>query len=132
MRTAVVRDGFVENIIIAAENFDPGDGSIIVEIGDQTISIGSTYDGVTFTPPAPPPLPVPQSVAPNLMRKALRRGGLIDTIEAYVATLTPDEQDDWEYAPAYYRDNPVIEAGRQALNLTESQIDDLFRLAASL
>jgi len=78
------------------------------------------------------PEAAPTSVTPTQMRLALNRTGMRDAIEAYVATLSRDEQDRWDYGLTVERNNPVIEAGRQALNMSAQQVDDLFRLAASL
>jgi hypothetical protein len=78
------------------------------------------------------PAPVPQSVTPLQARKALRASGLSDAVEAYIATQSAALQDEWEYAISVERDNPAIAAAGPALGLTDAQIDDLFRLAATL
>lgn len=75
---------------------------------------------------------VPQSITPLQARKALRAAGLYDAVAAFVATLTPAEQDEWEYALEVRRDNATIAAGAAALELTEQQVDDLFIAGAQL
>lgn len=80
----------------------------------------------------PLPPPVPTYLTPNQARKALNRLGYRDAVDAYVATLSRDEQDDWEYATSIHRDNPIIAAGAAALGLSAEQVDDLFRMGATL
>jgi hypothetical protein len=91
-------------------------------------------DGALAVLDAPPviPSPVPQSVTPLQARKALRASGLSDAVDAYIATQSAAIQDEWEYAITVERDNPAIAAAGPALGLTDAQIDDLFRLAATL
>jgi len=78
------------------------------------------------------PPPVPQSVTPLQMRKALRQLGLKATVDAYVATLDEESAEEWEYALAIERTNPQIGKAVTAMGWTTEQTDDLFRLAASM
>lgn len=78
--------------------------------------------------PAPPP-PVPSSVSPLQMRRALRQQGLTEAVAAYVAQQNADTQDAWEYAVEIRRDDALIASAARAMNKTDAQIDDLFRLA---
>lgn len=137
MRAAIVRGGTVENIIIAGEGFDPGDGAELVPIGDAAVTIGAAWDGQTFTQPAAPGDPVPMSVTMRQARIALLSLGMLDQVEAALAAI-PDEMQrrvalqTWEYSAAVERFNPLIVMLAPALGLTEAQVDDLFRLAATL
>lgn len=76
--------------------------------------------------------PVPSSVKPLQMRKALRAAGLKAQADAYAASLSEEAQEAWEYASVIMRDDPFIEGARLALGMTQAQADDLFRLADSL
>jgi hypothetical protein len=78
------------------------------------------------------PNPVPGSISPLQARKALTRAGMRGSVDAYVAKLDQDSKDAWEYATVVHRDNPIIAAGAKALALTPAQVDDLFRLGATL
>lgn len=80
---------------------------------------------------APPP-PVPESITPLQGRKALRAAGVFEAFKAFEATLTDEQRDELEYALQWSRDNPIIAAGAASLGLTSQQVDDLFRLAATL
>jgi hypothetical protein len=85
--------------------------------------------------PAPPP--VPQQVTMRQARIALIQLGLFDKVEAALAAI-PDPiqrkvaQQTWEYSAAVERFNPLIVMLAPALGLTAGQVDDLFRLAATL
>jgi hypothetical protein len=78
------------------------------------------------------PAPVPFSVTPLQMRKALRQAGLKAQADAHLATLGEEQTEAWEYAVVILRSDPFIEGARVALGMTEAAADDLFRLAASL
>jgi hypothetical protein len=74
------------------------------------------------------------SVPAHHLRRALRDAGLRDQVEALIASLPTDHalRDDWEYAPHIRRDALGIEQVRQALGLTNDQVDEIFRAAAAV
>lgn len=76
--------------------------------------------------------PAPTSVSPLQARRALRQAGLSDAVAQWIATQDADTQDAWEYAVEVLRTDPAIAGAAGALGMTEAQIDDLFRLAATL
>lgn len=76
--------------------------------------------------------PVPESVTPLQMRKALRQMGLKAAVDAYIATLDEETVEEWEYALAIERGNPTLQTAISGMGWTEDQADDLFRLAGSL
>lgn len=85
----------------------------------------------------PAPAPVPQEVTMRQARVALISLRLFDQVEAALAAI-PDEIErklalqTWEYSAAVERFNPLIVMLAPALGLTDQQLDDLFRLAATL
>jgi len=83
-------------------------------------------------PPEPDPPGVPQTITPLQARKALRAAGLHGAVTAYVASLPEDQQEEWEYAIEVRRDNLIIAAGAVMLELSDEQVDDLFRLGEML
>ena len=82
-----------------------------------------------FTPATPP---VPQSVHPLQIRKALRGAGLMASVKAILAQSSDEVNEAWEYASVITRDNPMLLGAAQALGLTSEQVDTLFREAAKL
>lgn len=87
------------------------------------------------------PAPVPESASPATIRVALRRrhgitnSQLDATVAAVLAGISdPGARDDaetlWLYSVSIRRDHPLVAAVAQALNLTPSQIDEVFREAS--
>jgi hypothetical protein len=109
------------------------DGSTTLVDGDRTITIASDVQDrdaqiAAFFPPE-----VPASVTPLQMRKALRAVGLKPAVDAFVAALGDEEAvEEWEYALAIERGNPMLNNAAAQLGMTEAQVDDLFRLAAGM
>jgi len=66
---------------------------------------------------------------PLQIRKALRAAGLHTAVVAYVAGADEETQEAWEYAGEFRRLDPFILAAQVALNKTDEEVDDLFRLA---
>lgn len=85
-----------------------------------------------IAPYVPRPVPIPDSVSPIQMRKAIRRAGLREAVDAYLATAPDEIVEAWEYATVILYDDPSIEAARVALGMSDDAKADLFRLAASL
>ena len=78
------------------------------------------------------PEPVPQSVSPANFCIALDQLGLLDEVEAYVATLPRAAQIKWQRATSIDRDSPLITAAAQSENWSVEQVDEVFHLAASM
>lgn len=89
------------------------------------------------------PEPVPETASPATIRVALKRlfgvtnANLDATVDAVIAQLpTEDARDEaetmWVYSVSIRRDHPLIAAVGQALNLTSDQVDDVFRVAATI
>lgn len=75
---------------------------------------------------------VPAKVTPRQIRLALTASGLRATVEAAVSAGSQDLKDWWEYALDIERSNPLINAMATQLNIASDDVDNLFRLAASL
>ena len=84
---------------------------------------------LTDTPPKPE---VPYSISPLQARKVLRIAGAKALVDGYVLTLSEEAQEEWNYATEIRRDNQIIAAGAASLGWTETQVDDLFILGATL
>lgn len=96
-------------------------------------------EGNTPLPPDPPPPspPIPTSVTMRQARLALLQLGLLDDVEAAIASI-PDEaqrraaQIEWEYASTVERDSQWVQNLAGAIGLSDEQLDQLFQLAATL
>jgi len=87
---------------------------------------------------APDNSPVPESVSARQIRLWLVRNGIsLATVETAIDAI-PDQQTrdsvrvEWEYAPYVERAHPWLVPMAQALGMTELQLDQAFREAATL
>ena len=87
-------------------------------------------------PPPPPPVVIPQSVTMRQARLALLQSGMLTQVNTAVANMPGAAGDaariEWEFSSTVERNRPLVQSLTGALGLTESQLDDLFRLAATL
>jgi hypothetical protein len=91
-----------------------------------------TIEDYVAPPYTPPPLPVPQSVTPRQIRQAMTAAGMRSSVEAAIAMADQDTKDWYEYATEVRRDHEKVAELATALNITGSQLDDLWILAGSL
>jgi len=128
-RYALVVGGVVDRVTISSPELAAERGRIACgdDVGPRWL-----YDGKTFTPPPSEPSPVPEAVTPVQFRRALRQAGLSDAVTAYVVTQDADTQDAWEYAVSIPRDDALVARAAAVLGQTEAEVDNLFRLAATL
>jgi hypothetical protein len=94
-------------------------------------------------PPPPAPPPVPEYITPAQLRIAVRRvlgidrGTLEGTVAAIIAGISDpaargDAQDKWDLATVIERSHPLIDVVRQAFGKTHAEVDDMFRVGATL
>ena len=81
--------------------------------------------------------PVPQSVTMRQARLALLGAGLLDQVDAAIASISDPVQRkaaeiEWEYAQTVDRNSPFTQQMAVGLNLTAEQLDALFTQAAGL
>jgi hypothetical protein len=76
---------------------------------------------------------VPQVVTAFQARAALYSTGLLATVENAVASSNNEIlKIAWEYALTVRRESPFIDELKTEINLTDSDIDNLFRIAANV
>ena len=79
----------------------------------------------------------PTSVTMRQARLALLQAGLLDQVDAAIASL-PDEMQrkaaeiEWEYANTVNRDSAFVQQLAAGLGMTPEQMDELFVVAAGL
>lgn len=99
--------------------------------------IDADQDGmpVAIDPPEPG-ITVPSSVTPKQARLALLGAGLLSTVESTIAALPGIEGDaarvTWGFANEFKRDDPLLLQIAAGLDLDNTQIDQLFIIAATL
>ena len=76
--------------------------------------------------------PVPSEVSAAQGRLALLQVGVLDALEAWIATQPRATQIEYAARSTWRRDWPLVATGGAAMGLSEVQMDDLFKLAATL
>lgn len=72
------------------------------------------------------------SCSPRQIRLALAGMGVLESIEAWVATQPGPARIEWEYATTILRSDPLVAAAAIALNMNDADLDALFEQARSL
>ncbi|ASR06693.1 hypothetical protein CHY08_05940 [Rhizobium leguminosarum bv. viciae] len=79
------------------------------------------------------PLPTPvESVSARQFKLQLLAAGLLDQVDAWVASQSKAVQIAYEYSGTFVRTEPMMAAGFAAMGVTEEQIDDFFAAASQL
>lgn len=86
--------------------------------------ISDTDDGL--------PVPVPALVSARQIKLALLSDGLLDQVDTFATAQDRAVQISWEYATEFQRQDALLLAMATAFGMTDEQVDDLFRLAATL
>ena len=129
---AIIENGIVVN---RAVSDTPAAGNWI-EAG--TAQIGWSYDNGIFTPPAPVPDPVPESISKRQAKQQLLLSGMLTLVQPAINAIVDDTERGlmqiyWDDSQDFYREHPSLIAMAQgALSLTDAQIDALFLAAAEL
>lgn len=135
----LIKSGVVENTVEWAA--EPPDetypGYTVIEA--TTGGPGWAWNGTTLSPPAAPPLPVPQEVTNAQARYVMRRTPtafpgvtLFDAFDAKAKAEGGDLLDFWEYANVFNRFSPAILQSAGEMGITSGQLDDLFRAAGGV
>lgn len=133
MRYALITNGVVTNVIEADAEF--AEEHNLVPLTDGA-GIGWSYSDGTFSPPAPQPEVVPEFVAQSQAKIALWReepdGALFLQAKAIVTQVGGEALLWWDTAANFHRNNEWVAAIGAQLNLSDEQVDNLFRKAAKI
>jgi hypothetical protein len=99
---------------------------------DSQDKIGWRHIDGSFLPPLPPPPTPITSVTRRQFKQGLTRIGLRVAVEAAIAAADQDTKDWYFESTSFERANPVMNSMASALGKTQEDIDNLFRLAATL
>lgn len=89
-------------------------------------------DGNTIAPYSEPPMPPAISMSARQFKLQLLAAGLLDTVDAWIASQSRAVQIAFEYSGSFVRDEPMMAAGFKAMGFTDPQIDAFFEAAAAL
>ena len=98
----------------------------------DSVTVGWSYDGSTFSEPTTPPVQIPSAVSMRQARLALLQQGLLPTVNAAIDAGGEADKIAWEYATEVDRSDVLVQNLAAGLGLTSAQLDDLFLLASTL
>lgn len=101
-----------------------------VEAGEDWKAGGSVIDGV-YTAPVEPVV-IPDRVTARQFKLQLLADGLLDPVEAWIATQDRAIQVAYANSGTFVRGEPMLQAGFAGLGLTEEQGDAFFTAAAAI
>ena len=137
MRLAQIKDGIVVNVIeVDPAAAVPGWAADWPEAG--AAGPGWLWDGESFAPPEADPAEALAAERAGMVcsrfqaKAALHLAGLLPQVEAAIANADPLTQLAWAEAVEYSRHSPAILTLAGALELTDEQVDDLFRTAMQI
>lgn len=103
--------------------------------GGKTLSSDEDGNPIAIDAPVLPP-PVPQFVTMRQARLALLQVGKLQAVNDAVAAMSGENGDaariEWEFSSQVQRDKQLVHSLAPVLGFNDSQLDDLFILAASL
>ena len=139
MRLAQIENGVVVNVIEADPAAVPDWAADWPDAGEA--GPGWLWDGEAFAPPPEIKTDPAEALAAERAgmvctrfqaKAALHLAGLLPSVEAAIAEADPLTQLAWAEAVEYSRHSPAILALAGVLELTDEQVDDLFRTAMQI
>lgn len=122
------------NKLIVLQSGIPGWQIVDVDVPNGFDPVNYTWDGAAVQPKTPVvvPLPVPQEVTAFQAKAALLAAGLLAQVQTFMTSsgAPPFAQLAWVEAPTFGRQSPTMLAMAQAMNMSNDELDDLFRAAA--
>jgi hypothetical protein len=106
------------------------DGNIRVFVNGKW---GYTLDkDPTVVTPEPQDPDEVKSVSARQFKLQLLSAGLLDQVEAWVASQSREVQIAFEYSGTFVKDSPMMKVGFQAMGFNDQQITEFFTAASSL
>lgn len=125
-------DSDIHGDAIPADALEVSDELFYQTINEQD-GIWTLVKGKIVKKPLPPPVPyIPSIVSMRQVRLALLNAGLLATVSGAIAAGDEAGQIEWEYATQVDKNSQLVASMKAALNLSDAEIDELFKLAATL
>jgi hypothetical protein len=119
-RALIDPQGITQNVIVVAQD------------SDYPLLQGWRLDDPALFPMPVVPAALPLQVSPRQMKLAMLGAGLLDKVDAFVASQSRAVQISWTETIVFDRFDPMLDAMAQAFGLSGGQVDDLFRAAAAI
>lgn len=107
--------------------FQVKDGEHVALTTEEVAEFYAMQEAIANEPPR-----VPQVISRFQAKAALLQAGLLDDVEQAVAGSDALTQLAWAEAQELRRESPMVTAIAGALELTDEEVDDLFRQAAEI
>jgi hypothetical protein len=140
MNYALIKNGFVENLILADQAFADSiahDWDAVVP--SNGMAIGWSYAGGVGTAPPPPPVLPPAKTTSVTMRQArlaLLEAGKLSTVQSAINSLAEPSksraQIEWDYSNEVHRNDSFVTTLGGALGMDDAALDALFAHAGTL
>jgi hypothetical protein len=102
------------------------------EYGRTLFAEATAGEVAPYVEPGPVPAPIPDRVTARQFKLQLLAAGLLDQVEAWIASQSQAVQIAYANSGTFVRDEPMMQAGFAALGFTPEQIDEFFTAAAAL
>ena len=114
MRRAIIRNGIVENIVVADADWRPGDGATVIDAVDREgnkARVGLAYRDGLFEQPVKPPEPEQRRYVPkSLIVRRLDAAGLLEAANAGLPQLPLIQQRLWDAHTDIWSEDPDTRA----------------------
>ncbi|MBD9455942.1 hypothetical protein IB244_31215 [Rhizobium sp. RHZ02] len=84
---------------------------------------------LSFQNPPPPPVEI---VSARQFKLQLLASGLLDQVDAWIASQSKAVQIAYEYSGTFVKSEPMLQAGFNALGFTDEQLDGFFQAASKI
>ena len=113
---------------------DEGEDTYGIAEWVRGLIVGRQVSIQPYAPATPQPTPVPPEVSRFQARAALLQTGFLADVQAYMddPATDPFVRIAWQDAQVFKRQSPTVLSLQPLLGLTDEQLDDLFRFAATI
>lgn len=127
-----------EVIQVEEQSFEVAKPLFWVDCSDE-VKTGWSYENGAFKEPEIVALQEPkiERITLRQTKLILNQMGLLSQVEAYINSIEDEQlkataKIEWEYANNVERNNPLISAIQAGLNLSDKQVDNMFKEASKL
>lgn len=126
-----MQDDFVVEIKANNKTFEVAEPLYWIDCSSDIKAYEFKYKNGSFVPFTPLPV-IPTVVSMRQARLALLQSGLLNNVNLAIEQASEQDKITWEYATEVNRADSLVQNMATALQLSETDLDNLFILAASL
>lgn len=126
-----MQDDFVVEVKANNKTFEVAEPLYWIECSSEIKAYEFKYKNGSFVPFTPTPV-IPTVVSMRQARLALLQEGLLNNVNSAIEQGNEADKITWEYATEVNRSDSLVQNMAIALQLSKTQLDDLFLLASTL